>query len=388
MRRMNDEIFSRCLDLENDYRFLLACFVVSTWFIDCEHLPVAPYVALVGLSGSGKSTVLKILKMLCRRGLLTADISSAAFYRVCERLTPTLLIDETGTAGQTRELFHLLRTGNSRDVVALRRGQSFKAYAAKVVAWNELPNDSALNSRCIVIPMHETDRTDLARPGDPEIVAAADEMQKQLLLYRLEKLKTLKHIKMTGDHGLHARAKDLYEALALALEENTHYRKWLLRCFEDQQRANREPLPPKQAAVLQTLYKEIHTPPNYGLYQIGYLTVLVNADLKKAGARFDLTPRGVGAALSSLGITNRMRTNLGCVVLIDLKQQKRIHKLIEDYGVDNDSYLPDQVWCKACKLCDPKKDVRNYSLRPLPKPAVPEGNLPDGQDGQTDTATP
>jgi hypothetical protein len=387
--RMNDEIFSRCLELEDNYKFLLACFVLGAWFIDCVYLPVAPYVALVGVHGSGKSKVLKILRMLCRRGLLTADISSAAFYSACDRLTPTLLIDETATAGHTRELFHLLRTGISRDVVALRKGQSFSAYGAKAVAWNKLPNDSALNSRCIVIPMRRTNRTDLARPSDPEIVAAADDIQKQLLQYRLEKLKSLRQIKMPGDEGLHARARDLYEALALALEENPHYRKWLFLCCEDQDRDNQEPLPPEEAAVLQTLYKEIHRlAENADYFFILQLTSLVNADLKEAGVGLRLTPRGVGAALLSLGFTSRKRTNRGWLVWIDRKQQERIHKLIEDYGMDDESYLPLPIYCRRCEYCDPKKDVRNYDTAPWMKPTAPEGNLSVEENGLTNKGTP
>jgi hypothetical protein len=104
------------------------------------------------------------LSLICRRSLLTADISSAAFYQVCDQLTPTLLIDETATAGNRRSLFHLLRTGTSRDAVALRKNQSFHAFGAKVVAWLELPHDAALNSRCVIITLNETRRTDLLRP--------------------------------------------------------------------------------------------------------------------------------------------------------------------------------------------------------------------------------
>lgn len=40
--RMNEESLSACLDLDVDHRFLLAYFVLSTWFIDCERVPVAP----------------------------------------------------------------------------------------------------------------------------------------------------------------------------------------------------------------------------------------------------------------------------------------------------------------------------------------------------------
>jgi hypothetical protein len=93
-----DSFLVRCLDLDQRYRFLLACFVLSTWVVD--RLPVAPYVALIGLPRSGKSTALKALHLVCRRGMITSDISSAAFYRACDRLTPTICIDEAATAGQ------------------------------------------------------------------------------------------------------------------------------------------------------------------------------------------------------------------------------------------------------------------------------------------------
>jgi len=67
-------------DVDDDDLLLVAAFVVSTWFI--ERLAVAPYLALVGLPRSGKTTLLQVLNLLCRRALLTADITSAAFYEV------------------------------------------------------------------------------------------------------------------------------------------------------------------------------------------------------------------------------------------------------------------------------------------------------------------
>lgn len=363
--RMNEKILSRCLDMSEDHKFLLACFALSTWFVDSDHMPVAPYIALAGLPGSGKSTVLKILRLLCRRALLTADVTSAAFYRACEKVSPTLLIDETYTAGDKRTLFHLLKIGNSRDVVSLRRDESFKAYGAKAFAWNELPADTALNSRCIIIPMQETNRSNLARPNEPDIVAAADEIQKQLLWYRLESLKTLGNAPKPSDENLAARVGDLHEALVLALGDHAPYRKWLRLCCEDQAKANREPLPPREAAVLNTLYKAIHTVVNYERYPIAQLTSLVKADLKEEGSGMRLNPRAVGAALSSLGITNHRRTNLGYVVDIDRKLQQRIHKLVELYGLDSETYLPHELRCKACELCDPDNDMRSYDLRPV-----------------------
>ncbi len=190
-------------------RALIAAFVMSTWFI--ETLPVAPYRTLVGLPGSGKTTLLEVLYQVCRRPLLTADITSAAFYEVYEKLSPTLLVDETLTARNRRELFHLLKTGTTRGSVTLRKGHSLKAFGPKVISCTELPNDAALNSRCVIIPMQETNRTNLAKPTDKKVVDIADVLRQQLLQYRLENYHSLRLPKVEGDERLRSRTRDLYQ---------------------------------------------------------------------------------------------------------------------------------------------------------------------------------
>jgi hypothetical protein len=348
-------IFSQCLDLDDDDTILLAHFVLSTWFID--QMPVAPYVALVGLPRSGKSTALSLLRLLCRRALLTTDITSAAFYRVCDRLTPTLLLDETGTAGEQRALFHLLRTGTTRDTVAIRKHESFRSFGAKAVSWIELPNDAALNSRCLLIPMHESHRTDLKRPWAPEVVQAADDIQKQLLYLRLEKYKQLVPPKVSGDGRLHSRARDLYQALSLPTGEDKATCERLLAIFEDQERSNREPLTTNQAAVLRYLFAAVHRMPDKRLpeksrYAVSDLTNGVNSLLRAEREPIRLKPREVGSVLSSLGLTNRKRTNYGWTVPMDRKLQKQIHELITAYGIDNQTCLPADQVRGQCDLCE------------------------------------
>jgi hypothetical protein len=193
------ELVLACVDISMDDASLIAAFVISTWFI--ESLPVAPYLALVGPPRSGKTTLLQVLNLVCRRPLLTADLTSAGFYEVYEKLSPTLLVDETLTAGSRRELFHLLKTGTTRGSVTLRKGRSLKAFGPKVISCTELPNDSALNSRCVIIPMQETNRTDLAKPMDKKMLDIADALQKQLLQYRLETTIRCACQKLTGTNA-------------------------------------------------------------------------------------------------------------------------------------------------------------------------------------------
>ncbi len=292
---------------------------------------MAPYVAFFGLPRSGKSTALKLLSLLCRRSLLTTDITSAAFYAACDRLTPTLLIDETDTAGEKRSLFHLLRTGTTRDTVALRRHESYKTFGPKVISWIELPNDAALNSRCIVIPLWETYRVDLTRPADPEILHAAEDLQRQFLQARFERFNTLKLLKVQGDDRLHSRTRDLYEALALPNGEDMQSCELLVSLFEGEQNFNRESLSPLQTAVLQILFAVEHQSSAYTLKKF---TSCVNVILQMAGERFPVSPRAVGTALTSLGLTERRRTNVGWIVQPDRKTTKQTHQLVAAYGID------------------------------------------------------
>jgi hypothetical protein len=210
-------VIVRCLDIPEAQWLLLACFILSTWVP--EKLPVAPYLALVGLPRSGKTTTLRLLDLLCRRSLLTSDITSASFYATCNRVTPTLVIDETATAGDQRALFHLLRVGSTPGSVAIRKNMAFNAYCPKVVCWTELPDDQALNSRCVIIPLQESERTDLLRVTDPKIQADADDARQMLQQYRLENFNRLSLMPVPGAERLNSRTRDLYEALALPIAD-------------------------------------------------------------------------------------------------------------------------------------------------------------------------
>jgi hypothetical protein len=321
-----------CVDVSQSDAILIAAFAMCTWFV--ETLSVAPYLALVGLPRSGKTTLLQVLNQVCRRPLLTADITSAAFYEVYEKLSPTLLVDETLTAENQRELFHLLKTGTTRDSVTLRKGQSLKAFGPKVITCTDLPNDAALNSRCVIIPMQETSRTNLAKPTGKMMLRVADDQRQQLLQYRLENYHSLRLPKVEGDERLHSRTRDLYQALALPLASNADLCGYLVSFFEIQQDINREPLSPGSTAVLRFLYEWIHLHIKEGKFAQKELTMGVNFNLESLQEAFRLNAHEVGRALTSLGFTNRKRTNAGFILWLDRGTRKRIHDLAHTYAID------------------------------------------------------
>jgi len=338
-----------CVDVCVDDATLIAAFVMSTWFL--ERLQIAPYLALVGLPRSGKTTLLQVLNLVCRRPLLTSDITSAAFYEVYEKLSPTLLVDETLTAGNRRELFHLLKTGTTRGSVTLRKGRSLKAFGPKVISCTELPKDAAVNSRCVIVSMQETDRTNLAKPMDKKMRDFAGDLQNQLLMYRLECFHSLRLAKVEGDERLHSRTRDLYQALALPLGNDSDLGKYFVHLFEKQQELNREPLSAASAALLRFLYEWIHLHVTDGKCAQKELTIGLNLNLERMQESIRLNPHEVGRTLTSLGFTNRKRTNAGFILSLDLRTRKRIHNLAHDYAIDQGDQFQEEDFRSGCELC-------------------------------------
>jgi hypothetical protein len=351
------------VDVGYDYLALLSFFVLSSWFP--ERLPVSAYLSLVGPPESGKSTALRVLGLLCRRSLLTTDFSSAAFHRACELFKPTILIDETATAGNQRALFHLLRAGSTPDFVTLRRHESFRCYGVKAVTWLELPNDSALNSRSIIIPMRESCRNDLLKPNDPGVLRVASRVQQALLNFRLEELGKLRVPSIPAGARLHARRKDLFQALGLPVSGNSELLEVLTQCFETHVESSREVLSPRKRAVLRIILATAHGVTNDRcLALIKGITENANLYLRFSGERIQLSEREVGGILMSLGVGNRHRTNQGWAVPMDRALLEYIHRLAAEHGIED---IGNQTGGReACEFCS---ELRNGDVRPSADPA-------------------
>src|SRR5262249_1823359 len=205
------QLILRCVALSETDARLLAHFVLATWLID--RLPFAPYLALVGPPQSGKATLLRVLHLLCRRSLFASDAPSVTLLHACHELHPTLLIDETSSIDDPVALRRLLRIGNTPGSLVLRHKQSWNVFGAKVICWRQLPDDAALNSRCIILPMHGVNNPALRLPDDPGIVASAAALQSQLLYYRLANYNNIDKRNVELDEKFSARTRNLYLAL-------------------------------------------------------------------------------------------------------------------------------------------------------------------------------
>jgi len=350
------------LELEPGDYILASCFVIATCLV--EKLPTAPYLALVGPPSSGKTTALRILKLLCRRSVLTADVSAAAFYRLCDKLTPTLLIDETASLQNKSELLHLLRSGSTQGIVSLRKGSAYKTYGARVVAWPELPNDAALNSRFLVIPMKCLTGRKLLSPVDPTVLERAKRIRNALLAFRLKNLENSEPPESGRETELLPRTQDLYLSLSWAVRADKDLCKILFALVKKKE-SLRESLPPHSAAVLDAVYRAIHLFPNARGYSLSELTKQVNEYLQNIGEPSSLIQRNVGNILTSFNLTNRTRTNIGYFLWLNGGERGQVHLIAENYKSSLNFVPFNDNNCRFCAaLKNPQPTVNEDSSGP------------------------
>jgi hypothetical protein len=346
-------IIQSCVALPGLYSLLTAAIVLNSWFADRLRPPV--YLLLTGLPQSGKTTLLETLRLLCRRSLLVSDISSAAAFDACSRFGCTLLIDENDWRADqnSRALRKQLRAGTSKGLRAKHLRKTQHTYGTKVLSGVELPEDAALRSRCIHLPMNETDRTDLRKPWDEQIVRAADCVRGQLLQFRLEQYASISPRIIPGAENLRPRSRDLLSSLLGPLEGAKPMEDVLLEFFIGvHDPSTRDLLSPEQSAVVAALFEMVHNPAKVGFVQVGAVAGLANQILDATGERFMLNPRGTSNILTGMGFCNRSRSNRGALVSFDKETIAKIHRLKRIHAVQWPESEGLKAQSEACSFCN------------------------------------
>lgn len=105
------------LDVPNPLGYdILTAFTFSTWV--AEIFDFCPYLGFYGRESVGKTRGLEVLQQICFRGWLTTNITTATLFRLTQKFSPTLLLDESEflTSEARAELIGLLNSGQRRGV--------------------------------------------------------------------------------------------------------------------------------------------------------------------------------------------------------------------------------------------------------------------------------
>jgi hypothetical protein len=285
--------------------------------------------------------------LLCRRSLSAADATAITLLHLCHKLRPTLLIDETSTNEGPAALRRLLRVGNTPGSLVLRHKQAWNVFGPKVICWRQLPDDAALNSRCIILPMHNVNDPALRLPDDPEIVSAAAVLQSQLLYHRLANYSNIAVSNVALNETLPPRQRELYLALAAPCVNDENSSRFLLDYFR---RAHSEDaLSSAEHAVLAALFQSAHMPEHHGQLLLKDIAIRANQCLQNEGENLRLSVRQVGSITSSLGFSRRHRTMNGWKLLLEKSDQQPLHNIAARYGVDQ--FPQNATGLTRCPLC-------------------------------------
>lgn len=181
-------------DTTEESEYLCAMYVLNTWVYD-KHEKV-PYLRLLGLPGTGKSRLKKVLGLICYHTLdIGFGITEAAMFRSISKYQQgTLLIDEVNLTDSSiySSIVKILNGGYEAGSVVTRsrpmdyEPETFSVFCPKIIVNHSYFKDQALESRMFTIITYPTNRKEIPDSlSGTTIENEAKELQRKLLAYRL-----------------------------------------------------------------------------------------------------------------------------------------------------------------------------------------------------------
>ena len=318
----------------------IAAFVLASWFADC--FEAAPYLWVVGPLGSGKTKLLKVMRCLCRRGLIAGDLRSGSVYKLVDAWDPTLIIDELelGSSVPNVELLRMLRTGSTPGVPTIRNGQRFSTYSFKIISSRQPIGDAALMSRGVTISMlpanEDTDPLDEAAMQKLE-----QEFQPKLLGFRLQNHTAVKNFSLSQDalDGLSPRIRQIARALAAPFLGDVGITSELVQSlggYDEEGRIDRSLEP--EWLVAEALMIVCHPGIENGSFDseilVGELAAQINQRLADQSEDHRLGPKKVGMVLRGLGLPTTRLGRSGRGLKLTLGLRRKIHEVAAQLGID------------------------------------------------------
>lgn len=320
---------------------IVASFVMASWFPDC--FESAPYLWVVGPLGSGKTKLLKLLRALCRRGLIAGDLRSGSIYKLVDTWDPTLIIDEfeQRNSAANVELLRLLRTGSTPGVPSFRNGRPFSNYGLKVIASRQPLADAALLSRGLTVSLLPT-KCDTPPLDEATLQKVEQEFQRKLCMFRLQNHAAVKNFANSPDtfNGLSPRMRQIARALAsplLGVEPFTSdYIITVLDVYDEEARVDRSLEP--EWLVAEALMAVCHGGNQDGRFDegmlVGDVANEVNQKLRDRHEDIRLSAKKVGMVLRGLGLPTMRLGRSGRGLMLTDHLKRKIHEVAAELGID------------------------------------------------------
>ena len=138
---------------------VVGLWIMGTYIYIC--FKVYPYLAFVGVRGSGKSTALDFLSLTCRLGYIPVTPTKAFLGRVAEAFRPTILIDEASFLSKTENdaIIGLLETAFEKGrnmAVTSEKGEVLASFETFTPVAYASRTKTPFEAKSILIPMEKT----------------------------------------------------------------------------------------------------------------------------------------------------------------------------------------------------------------------------------------
>ena len=167
---------------EHEASFITA-WVVRSWFPDCISSP--PPLLILGPDMGHAISVLRLLHGLCRRALLLSDVNRGSLLSLAS-LAPTLLVNGPDLSPRVRDLW--IRS-NYRGVHVVGNGKACSLATPKAIFLGMTDSRDGEGIRFSLRPAP----ANLPPLTDLELAAIADELQPQLLMFRLRNFEQVRN---------------------------------------------------------------------------------------------------------------------------------------------------------------------------------------------------
>jgi len=309
---------------------LLTAWSTSTWFPECASSP--PTLLISGTDMCHAITLLRMLRCLCRRALLLADISRSGLLDVTF-LQPTLLLNQPG---RLPKIWPLFGASNHQGVSVLGKGRAHHLAGCKAffLGMEHTWTDGAVH---FALPPARGDLPTLDAQRQAEI---ARRIQSNYLMYRLRNLQKIRESHSAADPVNFPHTATAHN-LAACIEGEPNIAQAIAPILQRQEQdAHVQNGCDIARAIIEVIWAPLHDREEIPISRIADLA---NALLRSRGETLEYSAEEVGWKLKNLGFC-RHRTGSGMILRASRENRIVSHQLAQRLCLN----LPPVHGCADC----------------------------------------
>ena len=200
----------------------MAFWVISTWFAEFLFAPVTLWIS--GPDAVRAMLLFRILRYLCRRGVILAGLTPGKLQALPMAFRPTLLLSQPSSS-----VLKLLFASTFRGVlVPGRAGEVQDLRCAKAIFGGTRALPPLWNSQTVHLPLSPLDDP-ASHPSERSLMKAEDYFQSRLLQYRLDHWSQVRDSRFTAT-GLDSRTRESANAICACIRAMTNLHANWRRC--------------------------------------------------------------------------------------------------------------------------------------------------------------